>query len=121
MDGLIEIFLEHPSLKGKVGRDGYRFLFVVVRKYLISGINPFSLDDLVPDEGRRLHHGERGIFLPYPYAFRARFSHFSLSLTSPSGREYITNVVKRGDSKETLILSIPYEGGYTAMYLPFPA
>jgi hypothetical protein len=50
VDGLIEIFLEHPSLEGKVGRDGYRFLFVVVRKYLISGINPFSLDDLVSEE-----------------------------------------------------------------------
>jgi hypothetical protein len=32
------------------------------------------------------------------YAFRVRFSHFSLSLTSPSGRKYITNVVKLGDS-----------------------
>ena len=34
---------------------------------------------------------------PSPYAFRAQFSHFSLSLTSPSGRKYITNVVKLGD------------------------
>jgi hypothetical protein len=50
VDGLIEIFLEHPSLEGKVGRDGHRFLFVVVRKHLISGINPFSLDDLVSEE-----------------------------------------------------------------------
>jgi len=32
------------------------------------------------------------------YAFRARFSHFSVSLTSPSGRKYITHVVKLGDS-----------------------
>ena len=32
------------------------------------------------------------------YAFRARFSHFSLSLTSPSGRKYITGVVKLGIS-----------------------
>jgi len=35
---------------------------------------------------------------PFPYAFRAQFSYFSLSLTSPSGRKYITNVVKLGDS-----------------------
>jgi hypothetical protein len=39
-----------------------------------------------------------GIFLPSKYAFRARFSHFSLSLTSPSGRKYITHVVKQEDS-----------------------
>jgi len=32
------------------------------------------------------------------YAFRARFSHFSVSLTSPSGRKYITGVVKLGIS-----------------------
>jgi len=32
------------------------------------------------------------------YAFRARFSHFSVSLTSPSGRKYITNVVTLGTS-----------------------
>jgi hypothetical protein len=35
---------------------------------------------------------------PSKYAFRVRFSHFSLSLTSPSGRKYITHVVKLGDS-----------------------
>jgi hypothetical protein len=35
---------------------------------------------------------------PSEYAFRARFSHFSVSLTSPSGRKYITHVVKQGDS-----------------------
>jgi len=35
---------------------------------------------------------------PSEYAFRARFSHFSVSLTSPSGRKYITHVVKLGDS-----------------------
>jgi hypothetical protein len=32
------------------------------------------------------------------YAFLARLSHFSVSLTSPSGRKYITGVVKLGDS-----------------------
>jgi len=32
------------------------------------------------------------------YAFLARLSHFSVSLTSPSGRKYITHVVKQGDS-----------------------
>ena len=32
------------------------------------------------------------------YAFLARLSHFSVSLTSPSGRKYIANVVKLGDS-----------------------
>jgi acetylornithine deacetylase/succinyl-diaminopimelate desuccinylase-like protein len=32
------------------------------------------------------------------YAFRARFSYFSVSLTSPSGRKYIIHVVKLGDS-----------------------
>jgi hypothetical protein len=42
--------------------------------------------------------GERGIFLPSKYAFLARLSHFSVSLTSPSGQKYITGVVKRGDS-----------------------
>ena len=68
-----------------------------------------------PDEGRRLHHGgfrcgsdngasEAFIFQPVregfssEYAFRARFSHFSVSLTSPSGRKYIIHVVKLGDS-----------------------
>jgi hypothetical protein len=35
---------------------------------------------------------------PSKYAFRARFSHFSVSLTSPSGRKYITHAVKQGDS-----------------------
>jgi len=35
---------------------------------------------------------------PSKYAFRARFSHFSVSLTSPSGRKYITEVVKLGTS-----------------------
>ena len=35
---------------------------------------------------------------PSEYAFRARFSHFSVSLTSPSGRKYITGVVKLGIS-----------------------
>jgi len=35
---------------------------------------------------------------PSEYAFQARFSHFSVSLTSPSGRKYITHVVKLGDS-----------------------
>jgi len=44
------------------------------------------------------------VFLPRRRRFlpvldlRARFSHFSLSLTSPSGRNLITNVVKLGDS-----------------------
>jgi hypothetical protein len=33
-----------------------------------------------------------------PGRFRARFSHFLLSLTSPNGRKYITHVVKLGDS-----------------------
>jgi hypothetical protein len=35
---------------------------------------------------------------PSEYAFLARLSHFSVSLTSPSGRKYITGVVKLGDS-----------------------
>jgi len=35
---------------------------------------------------------------PSEYAFLARLSHFSVSLTSPSGRKYITHVVKQGDS-----------------------
>jgi hypothetical protein len=35
---------------------------------------------------------------PSKYAFRARFSHFSVSLTSPSGGQYIANAVKLGDS-----------------------
>jgi len=41
---------------------------------------------------------ERGISLPSKYAFRARFTHFSLSLTLPSGRKYITRLVKLRDS-----------------------
>jgi hypothetical protein len=36
--------------------------------------------------------------IPSEYAFRARWSHFSVSLTSPSGRKYIAGVVKLGDS-----------------------
>jgi len=32
------------------------------------------------------------------YAFLARWLHFSVSLTSPSGRKYITGVVKQGNS-----------------------
>ena len=31
---------------------------------------------------------------PAEYAFRARWPHFSVLLTTPSGRKYITNVVK---------------------------
>jgi hypothetical protein len=35
---------------------------------------------------------------PSKYAFRARLSHFLVSLTSPSGRKYITHVIKLGTS-----------------------
>ena len=44
------------------------------------------------------HSCRQGLDFKSKYAYRARFSHFSLSLTSPSGRKYITNVVKLGDS-----------------------
>jgi hypothetical protein len=55
---------------------------------------------------RRRGHGERESIIfqpvredfPSKYAFRARFSHLLLSLTSPSGRKYIAHVVKLGDS-----------------------
>ena len=35
---------------------------------------------------------------PSKYAVRYRFSHFSVSLTSSSGRKYIAHMVKQGDT-----------------------
>jgi hypothetical protein len=47
------------------------------------------------------------------YAFRARFSHFSVSLTSPSGLKYITNVVKLGDSSGGAEIRRVTESGFS--------
>ena len=51
------------------------------------------------------------------YAFRARFSHFSVSLTSPSGRKYITHVVKQGDSSVGAGIRRVAEKGNTYPYM----
>jgi len=53
------------------------------------------------------------------YAFRARLSHFSVSLTSPSGRKYITHVVKLGDSSVGAgIRRVPEKGNTYLSHTP---
>ena len=76
-----------------------------------GGVSP-----VLKETSLRLHEcgrGERGIFLPSKYAFRARFTHFSLSLTLPSGRKYITRLVKLRDSSVGVGISGVTEKGNT--------
>jgi hypothetical protein len=46
-DPFIEIFFEHPSLKGQIGRYPDDSLFIVIGKCLIPNMDPLSTDDIV--------------------------------------------------------------------------